>query len=125
MGRYYNGDIEGKFWFGIQPSNDADNFGVIGTQPNYLDYYFTKEDLGKINKGIALCKRNLGEYEKKLDTFFEKEGGYNDEMLMKELRINKKEKLTFLLENYARLELGTKIKKCVDKKGECSFSAEN
>lgn len=24
MGRYYNGDIEGKFWFGVQSSNDAD-----------------------------------------------------------------------------------------------------
>jgi len=22
MGRYYNGDISGKFWFGIQDSND-------------------------------------------------------------------------------------------------------
>ena len=31
MGRYYSGDIEGKFWFGIQESNDADNFGVEGS----------------------------------------------------------------------------------------------
>ena len=30
MGRYYTGDIEGKFWFGIQSSNSADRFGVIG-----------------------------------------------------------------------------------------------
>lgn len=27
MGRYYNGHISGKFWFGIQRSNDADFFG--------------------------------------------------------------------------------------------------
>lgn len=26
MGRYYSGDINGKFWFGVQNSNDADNF---------------------------------------------------------------------------------------------------
>lgn len=36
MGRYYNGQISGKFWFGVQASNDANNFGVEGTdEPNY------------------------------------------------------------------------------------------
>ena len=39
MGRYYNGDIDGKFWFAVQSSNDADFFGVEGT-PRFLDYYF-------------------------------------------------------------------------------------
>jgi len=28
MGRFYSGDISGKFWFGVQSSYDADNFGV-------------------------------------------------------------------------------------------------
>lgn len=28
MGRYYYGDIEGKFWFGVQSSFAADRFGV-------------------------------------------------------------------------------------------------
>jgi hypothetical protein len=28
MGRYYNGDIYGKFWFGIQSSDDASELGV-------------------------------------------------------------------------------------------------
>jgi hypothetical protein len=27
MGRYYSGDIAGKFWFGVQDSTDAENFG--------------------------------------------------------------------------------------------------
>jgi hypothetical protein len=27
MGRYYNGDIEGKFWVAVQSSDDADFFG--------------------------------------------------------------------------------------------------
>ena len=30
MGRYYRGDIEGKFMLGIQNSNDADFFGIKG-----------------------------------------------------------------------------------------------
>ena len=33
MGRYYSGDIEGKFWFALQSSDAADRFGVVGTQP--------------------------------------------------------------------------------------------
>ena len=30
MGRYYSGDIEGKFWFAVQDSDDADHFGIEG-----------------------------------------------------------------------------------------------
>lgn len=37
MGRYYRGDIEGKFWFGTQSSDDATHFGV---NPDIqYDYY--------------------------------------------------------------------------------------
>jgi hypothetical protein len=36
MGRYYYGDIEGKFWFGVQSSFDADNLGVKHTE-EYID----------------------------------------------------------------------------------------
>ena len=36
MGRYYSGQIAGKFWFGVQDSDDAEAFGVEGTdEPNY------------------------------------------------------------------------------------------
>ena len=28
MGRYYNGQISGKFWFGVQSSDDASYFGI-------------------------------------------------------------------------------------------------
>ena len=42
MGRYYNGDIEGKFMFARQPSDDADFFGQIG-EPNEINYHFQKE----------------------------------------------------------------------------------
>jgi len=33
MGRYYEGDIRGKFWFSVQSSDDASSFGV---EPEYL-----------------------------------------------------------------------------------------
>jgi hypothetical protein len=36
MGRYYGGDIVGKFWFGIQSSDDARHFGVNPSEPELL-----------------------------------------------------------------------------------------
>ena len=51
MGRYYHGDIEGKFMFAVQSSDDADFFGVVGQPPDtHLEYCFTDEDLPKIKK---------------------------------------------------------------------------
>jgi hypothetical protein len=38
MGRYYFGDIKGKFWFGIQSSDDAVNLG--GNMSDNLMLYF-------------------------------------------------------------------------------------
>ena len=65
MGRYYNGDIEGKFWFAVQDSSAADRFGVIGNQPQELYYYFSEEDLPKVEKEIKNIKNTLGSYKEK------------------------------------------------------------
>ena len=43
MGRYYSGDIEGKFMFSVQSSDDADFFGSEG-HTSYLNYHFDKDD---------------------------------------------------------------------------------
>ena len=127
MGRYYSGDIEGKFWFAVQSSEDASFFGGEQSQPNHIDYYFYKTDLPDIKKGLADCHKSLREYEKKLNKFFGKGGegynGYNDKMLEKELKLSEK-KVKDLLVWYARLELGEKILKCVKEKGSCEFEAE-
>ena len=51
MGRYYWGDIEGKFWFAVQSSDDASNFGVDGKyyeKTGTIDYEFHKDDLLKV-----------------------------------------------------------------------------
>ena len=122
MGRYYEGDINGKFWFGVQSSNDADFFGSEGYQP-FLEYYFDKENLNDINEGIKTCKKQLKGYNKKLDDFFGSVNGYNDEMLTEALQCHQ-DKARDLLVWYARLRLGLKIQKCVKKQGDCSFQAE-
>jgi len=52
MSRYYNGDISGKFMFGIQDSDAADQFGVEGVRPNILEYYYDIDDLPKVEKRL-------------------------------------------------------------------------
>ena len=43
MGTYYHGDIDGKFWVGVQSSTDAEFFGVEGNA-NFLHYYFDEDN---------------------------------------------------------------------------------
>jgi len=123
MGRYYNGDIKGKFWFGIQSSDDADFFGVYGEQPERLEYCFYEENKEEIKEGIKKCKEALGKNKDKLDKLFKKNIGYNDKQLSKETNIPIKE-LRQVLEWYARLELGEQILSCVENTGGCNFEAE-
>ena len=122
MGRYYNGDIEGKFWFAVQSSNDADFFGVEGTS-GFLHYHFFQDDLPNIKKGIETCFEELGLYHMRLKSYFEQTNGYTDKELAEHLKISEK-KLTNFLQWYARLELGQQIRSCVERTGECSFEAE-
>lgn len=138
MGRYYSGDIEGKFWFGVQSSDDADFFGGQQLEPSFIDYSFSADDIPTIEEGIAKCVKALGENRSKLDSFFSEGGagyaGYNDESLAKFLGLTytKKDDSSFggnkkvgqLLQWYARLELGEKILNCVKKSGYCGFQAE-
>jgi len=35
MGRFYNGDIEGKFWFAVQDSNDIENLVTVVSNVYY------------------------------------------------------------------------------------------
>jgi hypothetical protein len=35
MGRFYDGDIQGKFWVGIQDSNDVENLVTVGSYKYY------------------------------------------------------------------------------------------
>lgn len=122
MGRYYSGDIEGKFWVGVQDSNDADFFGVTGDFTE-ISYYFSDEDLPNVLEGIEQCNATLGDYKQKMADFFSKSNGYSDKQLAEQLGVSR-EKCMNLLMWYARLELGEKIAKCIQETGECGFSAE-
>lgn len=126
MGRYYSGDIEGKFWFGVQASDDADYFGVEGEDGDdgvSLLYFFDKENLPDIVEEINKCNLALRDEKKNIDRFFADNIGYNDEILAVYLA-KSKEEVKELLKQYARLELGEKILECVLKNGKCEFEAE-
>ena len=118
MGRYYSGDIEGKFWFALQSSDCADRFGVQGYQPEVLNYFFEESDLESVEQEIARIEENLGDKIKVIDDFFESKNGYNDEMLT-EAGISKQE-----LSEYADLGMGKKIRDCIKENGQCEFEAE-
>ena len=112
MGRFYNGDIEGKFWVALQPSDAAEQFG------GYMELSFSFTDID-----IDHVKERLKELEdkkafKKIDALFKKHTSYNDEMLTV-AGIS-----TEALSNYADYQLGKKILKCLQETGECNFTAE-
>ncbi len=122
MGRYYNGEgIEGKFWVGVQDSDDASFFGGEVVEPQILKYHFDMNDLESIKEGIKKCNAELGENKEKIDQFFEEKATYNDIELGEYLEV---ENSSSLLEWYARLELGEKILKCVKEQDYCDFEAE-
>lgn len=60
MGRYYDGDIEGKFWFGVQSSDDGEHFGSEECESNVIEYRQDREvfeDVGA--KQIQELMKNL------------------------------------------------------------------
>ena len=123
MGRYYSGDIEGKFWFGVQNSDDASFFGGEELEPSGIEYLFNRDDLKSIEHGLSRCRKKLGAVEMKLDSFFEKNKSYSDVRLAKAIGKDVAE-LRTILEWYARLELGRKIHAYVKGHDECYFTAE-
>lgn len=122
MGRYYDGDISGKFWFGVQSSDAADRFGVSGERPQSLDYYYDEANLEDVLEALAEIEANLGDNLEKLQNFFEGRDYYKREDILKVLGVDNKE-YDFLVSEYADYILGNKIKDAINKYGQCSFNA--
>lgn len=123
MGKYYSGDIEGKFWFGVQSSDSADRFGVQGYEPQYLEYWFQEDDLPSVQKELERIEKQFGEDFKKIKEFFEGRKVYNDEELAEYLG-TAEAFARQILKEYADYELGKKIEKSIIENGQCSFTAE-
>lgn len=118
MGRYYSGDIDGKFWFAVQPSNSADRFGVTGNVPEYIEYTFEDSDKEGVKRELKKIEDALGDQLEKLENFFNASTSYSDDMLT-ENGIDSRN-----LRDYADYKLGQQILKCIEDKGYCEFTAE-
>ena len=123
MGRYYEGDINGKFMFGVQDSDAADRFGVVGTQPNYLMYYFETSDLPTVQEELKVIKENLGEHFDKIKELIENNLYYTTEEFAKYLGIDPNEAYDIIRE-YADYRLGKQIEERLLQGFDCEFSAE-
>ncbi len=121
MGRYYEGDIEGKFWFACQSSDDGEFFGAKESNPQFTEYYINTSDLDLVLHGIRECKVNLGDNVRLFHKAYR--GGLDEEPLW---RTYSKEKQTQLYEWFARLDMGMRILAyMLENPGEdCNFTAE-
>jgi hypothetical protein len=135
MGRYYEGDIDGKFEFGTQASNAADRFGVKGEAPGYLEYYFDESDLPGVKDELKNIVSKFGEHGLALETYFNL--GYWDynnkhhiqfpDYLQRGGLINNADEYfdnDKLLSEFCDYLLGYKIMKCIEETSQCSFTAE-
>ena len=59
MGRYYWGDIEGKFWFGVQPTADLLEFGHAERDSTRLNVVVPYKRLTAIAKQVKTWKADF------------------------------------------------------------------
>ena len=70
MGRYYDGDIEGKFWFAVQSSDDGEHFGCTECGSNVIEYYLDRDTFNDVGmKKIKELRRKLS-FHKELKELF-------------------------------------------------------
>ena len=118
MGRYYTGDIEGKFWFGLQPSDAPSRFGGTEQEPAYITYDFQEEDLEEVEQEVKAIEESLGDKLGIIEKFFEEGASYNATIL-KEIGLT-----TDDVKEYADLQLGIQIRDCIKEQGYCTFDCE-
>ena len=137
MGRYYWGDIEGKFAFGIQSSWDAAHFGgheevtyvwncgcvvedkeptcdcvcdnKLRTEAHQVTYTFDESDLPSIQEKLYQCKQFL-------DTV-----GILTNQEEIDIVISASKDVVVI---HYRYLLGKDILRCVEEKGYCNFQCE-
>ena len=113
MGRHYDGDIIGKFWFGIQDSNDITN---LITMDSYKYYIW---------KGCG-CNADIehSNYCNILDAFtgvFDNSLTLLNSVIKEKQEKQEKHKLEVLA---ARYTLGYQIEYCLRKTGVCNVACE-
>ncbi len=118
MGRYYNGDVNGKFMFAVQGSDAHERFGAIGGESNYIKYVVYRDSYAEICAELdSIDKSSID----KVNLMFNERSSYNDE-IKKEFNVSEKD-----LSEYADYEIGMQLKEFFDDNpdcNECRFDAE-
>lgn len=121
MGRYYSGDIKGKFMFAVQRSDAGERFGAYEVDSNVIRYSVDRECYELIVEELRLIEES-GAIEKVQKMFEEGQiFGWDDEIAEK-YGVSRKN-----LEDYADYEMGMKIKQWFDdnpKENYLHFDAE-
>ena len=105
IGRYFSGDIEGKFWFAVQSSTDGENFGAVECNSGEINYEV--EDIETVKTGLSVCITDMRKYKAKIDKFFKNCHSYTDKELAEYLKVDMNFS-NYLLKIYARFKLGKK-----------------
>ena len=127
MGRYYSGDINGKFVFGSQSSVAADRFGVVGVAPGYVDYYFDEDNLEDLELELKNIETEMGEHGHYLKVYYDLHGSSDDVKITFEDYLKKGDKKPLSkdqISDFFDYRIGKKIQGCIKEQGNCSFTAE-
>jgi len=97
---------------------------VTGCEPNYMTYYYRKEDLPEVEAELDKIVKGLGENFEKIKNFFDNALGYTPRMVAEALGINEEDKIAHIISEYADYTLGVKIRDHLREYDECIFDAE-
>jgi len=68
MGRYYSGDVEGKFWFGVQPTADLLEFGYDRSD-RHLNVVVPYDNLREIAGRLKTLKKAFKKHGRTFEAF--------------------------------------------------------
>ena len=118
MGRYYNGDVNGKFMFAVQSSDAHTRFGAEEVERGYIDYEMSRDKYDDIVKELDSIDEGSIE---RVSKMFEDNTGYNDE-IQKQYNVTEHD-----LSEYADYRIGKQVKDYFDDNPEedcCYLEAE-
>ena len=105
MGRYYYGDIQGKFMFAVQPSNAGERFGAQ-EEESTIPYFVHRDFYDRIVEELESIEKS-GSVDR-VNKMFADEMGYDDDTL-KEYGVSKDD-----LKEFADYRLGMNMKEWFD-----------
>ncbi len=129
MGRYYDGDISGKFWSAVQRSDAPDRFGASASEPSSIDYFFEEGNLDvvsqelKLIEDIIISKIGKAEFES-LNIANIRATPEDQDFEAIELLAMKHRGDDGFLSELADYQLGCLIEASLKLNGQCSFTAE-